>query len=561
MKKTVLLFATALTATAALAQPNLRAQKTYGSSGTDLLYQMCFSKEEGMVVAGSSASGISGNKTVAAKGGLDFWIIKLGKTGNVKWERSIGGSADDRLTDIKPTTDSGYILAGWSISPASGDKTENPKGNGGDYWVVKVDKHGNIQWNKTIGGSEDDDAQAILQTGDGGYLVAGISMSGISGNKTGKNINGGPLLWNTYDIWLVKLDKDGNIQWDKTIGGTADEGMIYHIYTPQQGSNRRKLACRQAPDGGFVIATSSNSNKSANKTENSYGGSPDYWVLKTDAQGNVLWDKTIGGSGEDYVSALDIADDGSILVGGYSWSDPSGNKTQDHRNSDYWIVKLSGTGTLLWDKTIGSGSDDILQEIQHTSDGGFILAGNSTSGRAYDKSEPRLGENDYWIVKLNSNGAIEWNRTFGGTGNDVPYAVLEDQDEPNVYYIGGYSASPVSGNKTADAYGDPDYWVIKLMYHTATSESTNDITTSNKLSGNETANNTSFRIYPNPVTTVLHIQNSGKATYVLTNQAGKAVLTKTINGNGDINLANLTAGIYYLTNTATKTTQKVVITR
>jgi len=555
----LLLFSVALIATAALAQPVLRGQRTYGGSNTDLLYQMCFSKDGGLVLAGSSSSGISGNKTTAGKGSADYWIIKLGKIGKKKWESTIGGSDSDSLTDIKATTDGGYILAGWSISPASGDKTEGLKGNGGDYWVVKVDKLGNIQWNKTIGGSEDDDAQSVIQTADGGYLVAGNSMSGISGDKTGKNINGGPFLWNTYDIWLVKLDKNGNIQWDKTIGGTADEGWIYHIYDPHQGSNRRRLVCKAAPDGGYVIGTSSNSNISGNKTENSYGGTPDYWVVKTDANGNVLWDKTIGGSGEDYLSALDIATDGSILAGGYSWSDASGDKTQGKRSSDYWIVKLSSAGAILWDKTIGGGAIDILQEIQHTSDGGFILAGNSTSGKSYDKTDHHLGENDYWIVKINSTGAIEWNRTFGGSGNDVPYAVLESK--PNVYYIGGYSDSPVSDSKTAGLHGNPDYWVLKLIYYPATAEVTSDVITGNKLSSNKAANIKSFLVYPNPATTVLHVQNIGKATFMLTNQSGKSVLTKTINGSADINVANLPAGIYYLTNTATKVTQKVVITK
>ena len=554
MKQTLLLFATALITAAALAQPVIKNQKVYGGINQDYFSTMCMANDSGIVFAGSSLSLKSGNKTSSNKGDLDYWIIKQDKNGVKQWERDFGGNGYDRLADIKPTSDSGFIVVGTSNSNASGSKTADSKGDI-DYWIIKLDANGNKQWDKTIGGSLADDAQYIIQTSDGGYLVAGLSMSDSTGDKTENNINIGET-WRNNDVWIVKLDASGNKQWDNTIGGTADEGQRIR-YQNHEGATRRKLVCKQTAEGGFLIATTSQSNISGDKTADRHDGYCDYWVVKTDVNGTVLWDKTIGGDGEEYLSAMDIAPDGSFLIGGYSWSNASFEKTEGKKVSDFWIVKLSSAGSIQWDKTIGGGAEDILQDIQYTSDGGFILAGNSTSGKSGDKTTPSQGGNDYWIVKINSTGDKEWNKSIGGTHDDVCYGVVAYK--PNEYYLGGQSYSPISGDKKVDSIGGWDYWTMRLIYNPVNAALTTAPIASSKLSTEPDAK--SFLLYPNPATTVLHIQNMGKATFVLSDQSGRRLLTKTINGNSDLNVAAIPAGTYYLSNTTTGTTQKVVITK
>ncbi|MDQ3049879.1 MAG: hypothetical protein M3Q95_03225 [Bacteroidota bacterium] len=208
-------------------------------------------------------------------GGLslaDYWVVKLDALGNIQWQNTIGGNNIDWLYSIIPTSDGGYICGGYSDSNISGDKTENCQGIR-DYWVVKLDSEGNIQWQNTIGGSLYDELMSIAQTTDGGYICGGWSNSNISGDKT-ENSEG----W--VDFWVIKLDSAVNIQWQNTIGGSGQD-ELYSI--------------AQTSDGGYICGGLSSSNISGDKTENSQG-SADYWVVKLDALGNIQWQNTIGGS-------------------------------------------------------------------------------------------------------------------------------------------------------------------------------------------------------------------------------------------------------------------------
>lgn len=181
----------------------------------------------------------------------------------IKWQNTIGGNGHDDLWSSQQTSDGGYILGGASYSTLSGDKTEDNLGII-DYWVVKLDSSGNIEWQNTIGGSDWDELFSVLQTSDGGYILGGESRSNISGDKTA-NCKGG------NDYWLIKLDDTGNIQWQKTIGGSSEDDLF---------------GVRQTPDHGYVLAGSSYSNISGDKTENSFG-STDYWIVKTDSIGSI----------------------------------------------------------------------------------------------------------------------------------------------------------------------------------------------------------------------------------------------------------------------------------
>jgi hypothetical protein len=219
-------------------------------------------------------------------------------------------------------------------------------------YVVKLDSGGNVQWTKTIGGSSDDEAYSIIQSSDGGYVVAGWTWSFGAGN---------------YDIYVVKLDSSGNVQWTKTIGGSSDD---------------RAYSIIQSSDGGYVVA---------GWTLSFGAGNYDMYVVKLDSGGNVQWTKTIGGSSDDRAYSIIQSSDGGYVVAGWTLSFGAGNY-------DIYVVKLDSGGNVQWTKTIGGSSDDRAYSIIQSSDGGYVVAGRTRSFGA--------GSYDFYVVKMDANGNV-----------------------------------------------------------------------------------------------------------------------------------------------------------
>jgi hypothetical protein len=361
-----------------------------------------------------------------------------------QWDKTFGGSDLDGLNALQRTSDGGYILGGYSYSLISGEKTEDPKGSS-DYWVVKVDSAGNKEWDKTFGGNDYDELNTLQQTRDGGYILGGWSNSPLSGDKT-EGTRG------TYDFWILKLDSSGEKQWDKTFGGSNIDFLA---------------SLQQTRDGGYILGGWSNSPLSGDKTEGARG-TTDFWVLKLDSTGKKLWDKTLGGMSGDQLTSIQQTRDGGYILGGGSDSDISGDKTQASKGAgDFWIVKLDPAGEKQWDKALGGSSGDWLNALQQTGDGGYILGGRSVSGISGDKTEASRELMDYWVVKVDSTGIKQWDKTLGGNNYDELNALQQTQD--GGYILGGYSVSGISGDKTeankaaCTFFECPgDYWVVKL---------------------------------------------------------------------------------------------------
>lgn len=446
MKNTITLLMCLIGTISMFAQdPAILWQNTIGGSHSDQVSDISPTSDGGYIIGGTSLSDISGDKTQNSNGSWDLWIVKISGTGVLEWEKTIGGNDSDFLNSIFQTTDGGYLVTAHSSSNISGDKTENSKGES-DYWILKLDAIGTIVWQHTYGGNATDYDAKAHQTSDGGYIVAGSSESGISGDKTDPSHG-------FYDIWVLKLDAIGSIVWQKTIGGSS-----YEVFESIALTN----------DGGYIINSSSDSPFSGDKSENS-NGSDDYWVIKLSADGTVQWDRTLGGtevdSGVDAIPTMD----GGYLVGGYSISPASGDKSESPVGKfDYWLVKLDGNGTIVWDRTVGREYDDFLTDMVELPNGDFLLTGSSQGvkpgPRPYNRNvasdEPSKGYVDNWFVTLDASGVITGEKIIGGDSSEFPANVVLTSD--GGFVVATTSTSYISGDKTQDSKGRDDFWVYKM---------------------------------------------------------------------------------------------------
>lgn len=424
-------------------------QRVFGGSDDDVLTSVQYTlPDKGFIIAGYSKSNISGNKKENAyNNSYDFWLVKTNADGYIKWSKTIGSTASDIQPVVAQTREGGYLIAGVSNSPIGGDKHADAYNKSYDYWVIKMDALGNIQWEKNIGGFSLDVPTIAFQAKEGGYLIGGYSHSDSTGDKNQKN-RGTPL-W--CDFWLVKMDTRGNIKWRQTYGGTNEDVLTTAYPTA---------------DSGYILGGYSYSPRGYYEKTEEFLGNCDYWLVKIDQNGNKQWDKTIGGSLSDYLTSIQQTNDGGYILGGYSNSPASFHKTGAFLGTtDYWLVKTDASGNVLWDKTYGGTGGDYLSSLQQTNDGSYILGGYSNSPASETKTEDSKGNDDYWIIKTDSMGNPLWNKTIGGSAKDQLASVTEFA--PGKYILAGTSNSPVSGDKTEQEGGN-DYWLIQANDSTYT---------------------------------------------------------------------------------------------
>ncbi|OJV35842.1 MAG: hypothetical protein BGO29_09090, partial [Bacteroidales bacterium 36-12] len=422
--------------------PSIQWQKSLGGSQDDRANCVLQTTDGGYIVVGMSSSNdgdVSGHHGLTSQQNYDLWVAKLDGNGSLQWQQSYGGTGLDYGDFVRPTSDGGYIISGMTSSNDGDVVGWHPGYSGGspqaDAWVVKIDDSGNLQWQKTLGGSSEDMAHCVQQTSDGNYVVAGYTYS-TDGDVTGSH--GG----NEY--WVVKLDAvTQNILWQKTLGGTNHDRGSY---------------IEQNADGNYVVSGFSDSNDG---DVSGHHGSYDYWIVKLeDATQNILWEKSLGGILNDEAGWVRPTTDGNYIVGGHTRS-VDGDVTGKHGyagSTDYWIVKLDGaTRNILWEKSLGGTGDDFFSSIQQTSDGGYIVGGYTYSNDG-DVTGLHGVSADYWIVKLDANGNVEWQKTLGGTGLDLGGYVQQTNDGGYIVAGGSYSwDGDVTGN-----HGNNDYWIVKL---------------------------------------------------------------------------------------------------
>jgi len=365
---------------------------------------------------------------------------------DIDWSKKLVADNYDLGRAAFPTPDGGYLLAATSDSPISGSKTIASLG-GFDIWLIKLNASRVVVWQKVIGGAGYDGVQQMKQTSDGNFIIGAVSSSGVSAMKSQPSRGGN-------DYWLVKIDVDGNILWERTFGGSSSDNL---------------RAVNETPDGGFIMNGYSISDSSGEKSEDNFPGgsfgSNDYWVVKADATGNMLWENTLGGDDGDFAYAAIGTPDGGAIVGGSSYSNTSYDKSEDSFNDytdDFWIIRLDHLGAVIWDQTIGGLSGDECHDILHLSDGNYLLGGRANSDISGDKTENSRGLGDYWVVKINDDGDILWQKTMGGDQYDGLLSMDECADGSIVAC--GYSSSAISGEKTEAGLGFDDYWVVKFNF-------------------------------------------------------------------------------------------------
>jgi len=364
------------------AHGNLQWTKTIGGPASEAGYSLVQTSDGGYAIAGSTTS--------FGAGEADVYVVKLDAHGNLQWTKTIGGPGYETGFSLIQTSDGGYAIAGSTTSFGAGDW---------DVYVVKLDANGNLQWTKTIGGGDWDVGTSLIQTADGGYAIAGSTTSFGVGEP---------------DVYVVKLNADGNLQWTKSIGGKRGDLGFSLI---------------QTSDGGYAIA---------GDTKSFGAGSWDVYIVEVDANGNLQWTKTIGGKGWDAGRSLIQTADGGYAITGETYSFGAGGY-------DVYVVKLDANGNLQWTKTIGGESDDWGNSLIQTSDGGYAVAGVTKSFG--------VGEADVYVVKLDANGKPQWTKTIGAKSkNLIKSSIIQTSD--GSYVIAGTTRSFGAGKR--------DVYVVKL---------------------------------------------------------------------------------------------------
>jgi len=331
---------------------------------------------------------VAGHTNSFGAGGRDIFLIKTDASGNVQWAKTYGGSADEYAFSVQQTSDGGYIVAGHTLSFGAGNW---------DIFLIKINASGNLQWARTYGGAGDDRAHSVQQTSDGGYIVAGWTTSFGAGFE---------------DILLIKTDANGNVQWAKTYGGSV------HDLT---------FSVQQTSDGGYIVA---------GYTESFGAGWDDIFLMKTDANGNLQWAKTYGGASGDWAYSVQQTSDGGYIVAGATLSFGAGLH-------DIFLIKTDAFGNVEWAKTYGGVSSEVARSVQQTSDGGYIVADRTNSFGA--------GSEDIFLIKTDANGNVQWAKTYGGANNDRAYSVQQTSD-------GGYI---VASRTNSFGAGSWDVFLVK----------------------------------------------------------------------------------------------------
>ena len=486
-----------------IAQPAIQWEKCLGGSSDDESRYIYQTNDGGYIVSGISYSH-DGNLDNSNHGSA--WIVKLNSNGVIQWEKSYGDSVDDQPKSIIQTSDGGFIFTG-----NTGNSAMINFHGLEDVWVCKLNDTGGVQWSKCYGGSQSDYGESIVQTTDGGYILAGQTNS-IDGDVSSNH--------GDYDAWVVKLNDTGAIQWSKCYGGFNGDAAFVIVKTL---------------DGGYIFSANTLSTD-GDVTGNLYSSSDAGWVVKLNNAGTIQWEKCYGGynGGTNAYSILQTSEGGYLL--GCNTFATNGDVSGNHGGTDYWVVKLTDTGDVQWQKCYGGSDEDIGNTVVQTTDGNYAMDGysKSTDGQVTGNH----GLDDYWVVKFDTNGTLLWEQSYGGILEEQAHYMIATND--NGLAITGVSTEN-SDDVTGYHGGQADYWVVKLN-------------PDSMVGINEIKNKGNIVVYPNPVSSTLTIRNlspagAGRNEIEITDVFGRTVYSQLITHNSSlitqIDVSGFSNGIYY----------------
>ena len=370
--------------------------KTLGGSLNDSFQSIAKANDGGYVVLGYTQSDdfdiINKNDT-----SFDFWVCRFDTNHNLQWSKTYGGSLDDRGADIVATNDGGFALLGYNGS-SDGDATQNAGIR--DFWMIKIDGSGAISWQKSLGFSGSDYGVSLISTSNNGFLLTGVldvTASGGQGNSKPSSKHAGG------DYWAIKLASDGKTEWTRYFGGSFTDAPFGVVETDSND---------------FIIAGSSDSDD-VDITGNR--GTYDFWVIRIDSSGSLLWEKSFGGTQIDEARGITMTSDGNFLIIGDSRSSDL-DVSANNGIADLWMVKIDVSGNLLWDKSIGGTNFDAGRSGNTDLQDGFILSGSSRSDFNQHQNK---GQNDAWVFGTDSNASLKWQHLVGGSEIDVFYDAIQ----------------------------------------------------------------------------------------------------------------------------------------
>ncbi|KYH04982.1 secretion protein [Chryseobacterium cucumeris] len=492
-------------------------QKDIKSSTQDFLSQITTTIDQQYLITGSSIQSAKIVSEGKSNNGYDFHLIKLNQQGDQVWERYFSGRNHDFLSATVTTQEGGFLLAGTSFSGKALDKKEDSKG-GSDIWLIRINEFGDELWQKTLGTTKNEEAKAVIQTTDLGFMVAG-------------NIEGGPEIFGSKDITVTKLDESGKVISELLLGGkdfdemekmipTIDGGALLVIYSKSGTHTGNRTVINNDDKKNPVTVT-----YTSKSTENY--GEGDYWIVKLNKEGKVEWEKNYGGKGDDHVKTAAITSSGYV-IGGSSRSERSGNKTvETEEGTDIWLIAINAKGEEQWQKSYNFKNRDVLMgmNVISTEDGkntkGILLGG-------YTQAEAKLDNDDetFWMLYLDQNGNEQWRKHVTGESKKKEERLSDLKLNRD--------GSIVLAGTSADNLGEENWKIVKLGDRQV------DMLIEKQ----------NIKIYPNPVSDYCYVEigfDFKNAEIIIYDMGGRQLQRlETKNKVTKITTQNLIQGVYLI---------------
>ncbi|HPF11784.1 MAG TPA: hypothetical protein PKW08_04405 [Flavobacteriaceae bacterium] len=411
--------------------------KTYGGSDIDQAVGVVEANDGNYVVLGATFSTDGELSGIKTGGDSDYWVLKISKTGNIIWSKVYGDTSDELATNIHKTSDGGYVLSGYSQS-----NNCDLGSNGGfyDYWLLKIDENGNEVWCQNYGYAGNDQAFDVFETHDGGYFAAGYFDVTASGGEGNNDRAPQSTLHGVGEYWGIKMDAQGDYFWTRYFGGVHFDKCYRAIETAE---------------GDFLMVGTSESVPGENSDIENSHGTYDWWVVKVSSAGDKLWTKTFGGSEIDIAYDIQPTSDGNFFVVGDTRSNDQ-DVTQNKGNADVWLIKMSPTGNILWQKTYGGDQFDSAKKILPISDNNYLIIGSCRS--ANGDATANKGQNDAWAIVVDDQGTLLFEKNIGGANLDFAESAIYTADG-SIIVVGNSESN--DGDITENK-GSKDFLIFKI---------------------------------------------------------------------------------------------------